>query len=221
MREISILKDRILQYLEFKGVKKSEFYQVTGVSNGVLSQKNGLSEENILRFLNFYSDINPTWLLTGVGEMISNNTTNESSSFMLNEPTPVYDLTATAGIVGIFGDSTDQVPIDHIHIPNLPKCDGAMRVTGDSMYPLLKSGDLVLYRHLNDKRNIIWGEMYLMYINDQGDEFFFVKYVQKSKKEGYVKLVSQNQHHEAVEFPIDSIKQMAIVKASVRINSQV
>lgn len=70
MREISILKERILQYLDNKGITKYEFYKNTGISNGILSQKNGLSEENQLRFLSYYTDINPTWLLTGRGEML-------------------------------------------------------------------------------------------------------------------------------------------------------
>ena len=70
MREISFLKEKILQYLEFKGFSKYEFYQKTGVSNGVLSQKSGLSEDNLLRFLSCYKDVNPEWLLTGKGSMI-------------------------------------------------------------------------------------------------------------------------------------------------------
>lgn len=70
MRENSILKERILQYLENKGISKYEFYQKTGVSNGILSQKNGINEENILRFLNYFDDISPDWLLTGKGEML-------------------------------------------------------------------------------------------------------------------------------------------------------
>lgn len=70
MREISFLKQNILEYLDFKGITKYKFYTETGVSNGVLSQKSGISEENILRVLSCYKDINPTWLFTGQGEMI-------------------------------------------------------------------------------------------------------------------------------------------------------
>lgn len=83
MREISILKNRILQYIENKNISKYEFYQKTGISNGILSQKNGLSEDNILKFLSYFTDINPEWLLTGEGEMlltkkieVKNNDTN-------------------------------------------------------------------------------------------------------------------------------------------------
>ena len=70
MREISIIKQNILQYLEFKGVSKYEFYQKTGISNGILSQLNGISEDNLLRFLSYYTDVNTEWLLTGKGNMI-------------------------------------------------------------------------------------------------------------------------------------------------------
>lgn len=124
-------------------------------------------------------------------------------------------------MVEVFSGAGTMVPLEYIQIPGLPKCDGAVRITGDSMYPLLKSGDTVLFKLLNDKRNIVWGEMYLLYISNEGDEFFFVKYVKQSEQPGYVRLESQNQHHQPVEFPIDSIQRIAIVKASVRLNAQI
>jgi len=213
-----MIVDRVLEIIDLKNINKSTFYKLTGLSNGFLDKVKDIGASKIESILNVFEDINPEWLITGKGSMLK---TGLKVSEPIYKGIPLYDLTATASVVGIFSDTKLQIPIDHINIPNLPKCDGAIHVTGDSMYPLLKAGDMVLYKHLNDKRNIIWGEMYIMYINDHGDEFFFVKYIHKSNQEGYVKLVSQNQHHEPVEFPIDSIKQIAIVKASVRINSQV
>ncbi len=65
----STFKERILQYLEIKGITKYEFYQKTGVSNGTLSQNGGLGEENILKFLSYYRDISSDWFLFGKGEM--------------------------------------------------------------------------------------------------------------------------------------------------------
>ncbi|WP_413532748.1 hypothetical protein [Empedobacter brevis] len=77
MREISFLKEKILQYIESKSVTKYEFYQKTGISNGVLSQKSGLSEDNLLRFLSYYKDVNPEWLLTGKGSMLKEDAVNK------------------------------------------------------------------------------------------------------------------------------------------------
>lgn len=70
MREISVIKQRILLYLDFKGITKYKFYQETGVTNGILSQSNGISEDNLLKFLSVYRDISLDWLLTGEGAML-------------------------------------------------------------------------------------------------------------------------------------------------------
>ena len=101
----------------------------------------------------------------------------------------------------------------------IPKCDGGLRIVGDSMYPLLKSGDIVLYKQLKDIGDIFWGDMYLLSIDIDGEEYITVKYIQKSEREGYVKLVSQNPHHADKEVAVDRIRALALVKASIRMNS--
>ncbi len=134
---------------------------------------------------------------------------------------PLYNLEATAGIVELFQNSSKAIPVDTIKIPNLPKSDGALFVTGDSMYPLLKSGDIVIYKEIYDKINdIFWGEMYLVSINVAGEEYVSIKYIQQSNKgEEYIKLVSQNSHHQPKDVHIDKIYAIALVKASIRVNA--
>jgi phage repressor protein C with HTH and peptisase S24 domain len=87
------------------------------------------------------------------------------------------------------------------------------------MYPLLKSGDIVLYKQLRDLEDIFWGDMYLLSIDIDGEEYITVKYVQKSENEGCVKLVSQNPHHADKDVAISRIRAIALVKASIRMNS--
>lgn len=233
MRENSIIKKNILQYLEYKGISKYEFYNKTGVSNGVLTQKTGMSEENTIRFLSYYTEVNPTWLLTGEGSMIKDSEGNKNLNETLvqynkierklkkTQSIPLYNIEASAGIVTLFKDSETYEPIDYINIPNLPKSDGAIYVTGDSMYPLLKSGDIVIYKQLtNSIENVFWGEMYLISVELDGDVTTFVKWLQKSTLgDQYITLVSQNQHHQPKDIHISKIKALAMVKASIRINS--
>lgn len=69
-KDYSVIKKNILKVLEFKGVSKKEFYEQSGVSDGILSQFGGLSEESLLKFINYYPEINLFWLLTGKGEML-------------------------------------------------------------------------------------------------------------------------------------------------------
>lgn len=231
MRENSKIKENLLQFIDYKGINKSEFYAQTGISNGVLTQKNGMSEEGILRTLSTFPELNAEWLILGVGDMI------KGDRYLVNEPqntygvktsepkkeiqtVPLYDIEATAGLVPLFKDQSHQQPIDHITIPNLPKCDGALHVTGDSMYPLLKSGDIVIYKTVHDILNgIFWGEMYLLSIDNGMDEYVTVKYVQKSDVKGCVRLVSYNKHHQDKDVELEKIRALALVKASVRINS--
>ncbi len=200
----------------------AEFLEIKPTTLAMWYKRNTFDIELIFKKCEY---LNAEWLLTGKGNMLKEE--KEVNVRMLRTDTviatsqhvPYYNISATASIVEAFTSEAPEIPIEHISIPNLPKCDGALNVTGDSMYPLLKSGDIVMYRNVNDVGNIIWGEMYLMYLNCHGDEFFFCKYIHKAEKEGFVKLVSQNKHHEAKEFPINCIKQLAIVKASIRINS--
>lgn len=230
-----MVSERVGQYIERKSISYYAFENSLGASRGSISKavKEGKSiGSNVLEtIMNVYSDINPNWLLTGQGEMLTNaedilhNRSIEtfrlkSDSAMENQHIPLYDIEAVAGLVPLFQDSKAQQPIDHISIPHLPKCDGAVYVTGDSMYPLLKSGDIVLYKEINDIRNeIFWGEMYLLSIDMSGEEYITVKYIQKAEKEGFVRLVSQNKHHQDKDVELSKIKALALVKASIRINA--
>ena len=102
----------------------------------------------------------------------------------------------------------------------IPKCDGGLRIVGDSMYPLLKSGDIVFYKQVHDiMHSIIWGEMYLISFDIDGDEYVSVKYLQKSDIPDHIVLVSYNEHHKPMEIHINRIRALAFIKASLRLNS--
>ncbi|WP_190304140.1 S24 family peptidase [Paenimyroides baculatum] len=228
MKKISIQKERIIQFLEYKGITKNKFYVETGISNGTLDKVSGLSLETVEKFYNVYPEINPDWLITGKGEMIkseknlniiSNNRKTKDGKVDEQE-IPLYDFEATAGLKDLFNSDSPRKVLDTIKIPNIPKCDGAISVTGDSMYPLLKSGDIVLYKQVAIE-DVFFGEMYLLSIQlNEWEEYITVKYVQKSDKgDEYVKLVSQNGHHQPKDVLTKSITAIALIKASIRINT--
>lgn len=88
------------------------------------------------------------------------------------------------------------------------------------MYPLLKSGDIVLYKEIRNISNgILWGEMYLLSFEIDGDWYIAIKYIQRSDDDRFVRLVSHNSHHSPKDIPLDSIRALALVKASVRFNT--
>jgi len=65
----SIVKQNILQVIEKEKITKYEFYKKTRITRGVLDQNNGMSEDNIARFLACYPEIDANWLITGEGSM--------------------------------------------------------------------------------------------------------------------------------------------------------
>jgi hypothetical protein len=67
-------KDRILQYLDFKGYSQYYFSKKTGLSNGFLKSGSSVSSENIKLLSNVYSDLNIMWVITGEGNMIIKDT---------------------------------------------------------------------------------------------------------------------------------------------------
>ena len=83
-REVSILKSRIIQFLDLKEETKSSFYKKTGISNGLLSQPGGISEDNLLKFLNTYHDVSIVWLLFGKGSPIKSNDNSECNTAPVN-----------------------------------------------------------------------------------------------------------------------------------------
>lgn len=64
--------DRILKIIELKGITKHKFYSETGLSNGFLDKVKDIGSSKIENILKVYPDINPTWLITGNGEMLKN-----------------------------------------------------------------------------------------------------------------------------------------------------
>lgn len=221
--------ERMKQIVDSKGISKRSFYQTVGLSNGYLDKEREVGHKKMESIIYSYPDISPAWLLTGEGEMYRTTspaqTTNEfklmTDTDIDNQSIPLYNLEATAGIVELFKDSSHAEVVDTMKIPNLPKCDGALFVTGDSMYPILKSGDIIVYKQVNDfQYGIFFGEMYLVSIEVDGEDYTSVKYIQKSEKgDDFIRLVSHNQHHQPRDFPLHKVRALALVKASVRMNA--
>ncbi|GLB51745.1 transcriptional regulator [Neptunitalea chrysea] len=223
-------------YLEYKGIGINEAARKTGVSGSQISNiVNGknFGTDKLFNILNVFTDLSSEWLFFEQGEMIkSEDVVSEpnkvyklkTDTLVNSQEIPLYNVEASAGIVGLFNSHNDKVqPVDYISIPNLPKCDGALYVSGDSMYPLLKSGDIVMYKEINDIiNNIFWGEMYLISIDVDGEEYVSIKWIQKSDKgEDFIRLVSENRHHQPKDIPLGKVRAMAFIKASIRINSMI
>lgn len=225
-QEKSPIKQKILMFLANRGISEYKFYKETGITRGILAQNNGISEDNLARFLAYYKDVSPEWLLTGNGEMIKGTiSVPKTANIQLINNTkplvgedsiiPLYNLDVSAGLGALFASGGEL--LGNISVPNMPKCDGAVYVIGDSMYPLLKAGDIIAYKVVTDIQSINFGEIYIIQLENEGDTSIVVKYVKRSDEgNDHIKLVSYNKEHDPKDIPVTWIKAIARVTLSIR-----
>lgn len=185
-----------------------------GVSRSTLSNWVARNSIDFPLLLSKLKDVDYNWLLLGKKPLIPQS---ETSDALKDRTVMLYDIAAAANLRTLLANKQQYV-VGKIQIPSIPVCDGAVYISGDSMYPILKSGDIVGFKEINSFGNVIYGEMYLVSFCIDGDEYLTVKYVNRSYIEGYIRLVSYNPHHEPMDVPFSSIQAMAIVKFSIRKN---
>lgn len=240
-QEKSPIKQNILLYLANKGVTPYEFYKNSGVTRGILQQNNGISEENIARFLAFAPDINIEWLLTGRGNMLKgsekdssaegkdkNIDKHEQSTISIDLGTcaqqfpytdnavkgiPLIPLSAMAG--AFTGDtSVMEYECERYVIPAFKGADFLIQVKGDSMQPTYYSGDLVACERV--PLNVIFFQWNKTYVLDtkQGP---LIKRIMPGSDSEHILIVSDNNNYPPFELSKDQFYGVALVRGIVRL----
>ena len=79
--------NRILQFIDFKGISKNKFSIETGLSNSYLTKmedNSSIGSKIILKIVSIYPELNLNWLMTGSGEMILKPNNNTESKTGMN-----------------------------------------------------------------------------------------------------------------------------------------
>ncbi len=233
-------KDRVFSAADIvkraKQVKKyktdSDLAAYLGISRSTLSNWIARNSIDFPLVLGRLKEVDYNWLLTGKGRPKPISKVCESDfgqgevEILHNPKSPdavadrsvtLYDISAAANLKTLLEDRP-QYAVGKIMIPSVPLCDGAVYVSGDSMYPILKSGDIVGFKSISSFTDVIYGEMYLISFERGGDEYLAVKYVNRSEQSDCIRLVSYNAHHDPMDLPIKAVNAMAIVKFSIRKN---
>ena len=170
--------DRFDIYMKNSGLNDNKVTLQLGLTVGLIgkSRKEGrdLSDKVIEKILNFYTDLNRVWLLTGEGEMLRSEQvqTQEQSGTGV----PFYDIDVTCGITESFADVREE-PQFRINYAPLNDCDAAFPVYGDSMEPDFYAGDVVMVREIHNVDSMLWGEPYLIITNAACDNLRTIKNV--------------------------------------------
>lgn len=219
--------ERIQEFMSVNGINDNQITVKAGLSNGLIGKAKksakGINSDNIEKILSAYPELSAEWLLTGKGPMIKENKKSNSEIIQLADvgikldvsEIPLYNVDASAGLDKLFADGGEL--LGKISVPDMPRCDGAVHVIGDSMYPLLKSGDIIAYKVVNDLQSINYGEIYILQLNNDGDLSIVVKYLKHSDKgDEYIKLVSYNKEHDPKDIPLTWVTAIARVTFAIR-----
>lgn len=198
---MSATKDRLLEFLRFKGMGQQKFEISIGMSNGWANKVGDSIRENTLKKISeVYPELNIAWLKSGVGAMLNNgeseetlytpkeeqsqiNVTEESAKTVLLLP-----VSAQGGSLNDFVVSVKENDCEKVVSP-IRGVDFAMTVSGDSMSPEYPNGSRIFIKRINERAFIEWGKVYVL----DTCNGTVIKILVPAEKEGYVKCVSINQ----------------------------
>ncbi|MDE6339246.1 MAG: helix-turn-helix domain-containing protein [Muribaculaceae bacterium] len=210
MTKIERLK-KLIEY--YTSGKPSVFAKHLGVAPSTISS--WLARDSMDYDLIFAKceNLNPTWLLTGNGEMILDRDVSDASySSNIYSGIPLIPVEAMAGYLS--GEvSVSESDCERLNIPGL-KADFVIPVSGDSMEPKYFSGDYVACQNVNLSDLFFqWGKVYVIDTN-QG---VLLKKVKKGSDPNCVILISENSEYDPIQMPRKDIYHIALVKGLVRI----
>lgn len=228
-QEKSQIKQNILLFLEKIDVTPYECYKNTGITRGILSQNNGISEDNLAKFLNYYKQVDIEWLLTSQGNMFKTSGRQDISSIISGEETiiaqkaekgegvPLIPVEAMAGYSN--GDRTvmEYELTERYFIPDFENkgVKYLIRASGSSMYPKYSNGDILACRPVVDLAFFQWGKVYVL-DTEQGP---LVKRLFPCHNDpDYLECRSDNkEHYPPFRIPRNSIRKVAIVVGVIRL----
>lgn len=172
------------KFFKDKGLTQREVASMLGVPyqyiNAVLTGKKGIGRENAKRFGNLFG-LSQSWLLTGEGEMFVIDKDEQSGK----EATPVFDIDFNGGFVERFNDTALE-KVGSIDMPTYSKATAVVSVTGDSMHPLISSGDQIILREMPCVMDsILYGGIYAVVTDN---DLRTVKRIRRAAEPGCVDL---------------------------------
>ena len=178
-----------------------------------------LSHQAQYNILHSYPEINPSWLLTGTGEMLLTESSPPTEPPPEDADTILIPVASSDGIGGMgFNQevNTEEYITGYLPFPTsiAHKGDIVIPIYGDSMEPTYKAGSLVLIREVELWREYL--ELGCTYIIGLVDDRRVIKTVMAGSDTEHYLLVSINPSYQPQEIAKNIIRTVWRVIVSVR-----
>ena len=190
--------DRFDKYMKAKSLNDNKVTIDLSLSIGTLGksrkENRDLSSRIVEQILNYYTDLDRTWLLTGEGEMLKKEASPiQSDADTAQTTTTAYTtyllpMSAMGGSLTGFAAPGATLKECEIIVSPIENVDFAITVYGDSMAPEYPSGSRILIKKIDPSLFIEWGKTYVL----DTPNGISIKEVLDSEKEGFITCHSIN-----------------------------
>ena len=142
--------------------------------------------------------------------------TPEHPTLLAEQGTPVYDLDVTAGSVPRSRMFAEDQIVGWINLPDVGADCRIVKVSGDSMKPVICNGDYIAIRELTSMQYIYWGQIYVVML----DDFRLLKYVRRHENPDMVTLRSANKEYDDMDIPRSAIREMMLVQQILHLDTR-
>lgn len=167
------IKERIIEFINYKGISKNAFENACNMSKRYLSNLKGTPGARIIKNIHdAFPELNTTWLITGTGEMLSKDTENQEPTILEENRAPILP-TAVAGrpdtdILKYVQKNYENLELSHVVVLDTP-IDMWHIIRDDAMFPTFKVGDkIALLAYNKGEESPIPGKIYAVDTTSNG-----------------------------------------------------
>lgn len=217
---------RIKYLIKELGLTQGEFAEKIECDQSNLSKHlNGKLpiSESLLNKIVINMGVSKAWLKEGTDVPFAKYSSGAVPSLIIDESelksmkgTPVYEIDVTAGGMNRSMMFADEHIVGAVNMPNISPDCRIVRVSGDSMSPVICNGDFIAVRELSNMSQIFWGQIYVVVL----DDYRMVKYLRKHSDADKVILRSENPRYDDMEVSRSEIRELLVVQNILHIDSR-
>lgn len=196
---MSTIKERLIEFLSYKGIGQIKFAEAAGLSRGFVNiLGDGISSKSLNKISQSFPELNTLWLTSGEGEMLNTGKTDAPTSQIINNEDeliaaldkgikllPEVDFKFAAGQLELI-NGTENVK-RYWFLPDCKDCEAVAQIAGDSMSPAYPSGCWVALKRygfsMEDATQIPFGNVFGVVVQDKftGDYHGHIKVLRRYK----------------------------------------